>query len=156
MIGIAGTQYNSSSTASYSIGYYPGYTGQGYGYYASNGNVVKSDSAVVNLNTYATNDIIGIALDLDNDNLYFYKNGTIQNGGTAIDISSVTPDYGVWFPAVGDGSGTNTCTLDANFGNPPFTISSGNTDGNGYGNFEYSVPSGYLSLCTSNLSEVLG
>jgi hypothetical protein len=39
---------------------------------------------------------------------------------------------------------------------PTFTISSGNTDGNGYGNFEYAVPSGYLSLCTANLSEVLG
>jgi hypothetical protein len=43
-----------------------------------------------------------------------------------------------------------------NFGSPPYTISSGNTDGNGYGNFEYAVPSGYLSLCTKNLSEVLG
>ena len=40
-----------------------------------------------------------------------------------------------------------------NFGNPPYTISSGNTDGNGYGNFEYAVPSGYYSLNTKNLSE---
>ena len=29
-----------------------------------------------------------------------------------------------------------------NFGNPPFSISSGNADANGYGNFEYAVPSG--------------
>ena len=41
-----------------------------------------------------------------------------------------------------------------NFGNPPFTITTGNADANGYGNFEYAVPTGYLSLCTSNLSEV--
>ena len=40
-----------------------------------------------------------------------------------------------------------------NFGNPPFTISSGNADANGHGNFEYAVPSGYYSLCTKNLAE---
>ena len=155
VIGIVGTQYNSSATASYSIGYYPGYTGQGYGYFAFNGNVLKSDSAVVTLNTYTTGDIIGIALDLDNDDLYFYKNGTIQNGGTAIDISSVTPDYGVWFPAVGDGASTNTCTLDANFGNGYFgttAVTSGNQDDAGYGTFEYDVPTGYYTLNTKNIN----
>jgi len=41
---------------------------------------------------------------------------------------------------------------EANFGgSSPFTISSGNADGNGYGNFEYAVPDGYLALCTKNL-----
>jgi hypothetical protein len=34
-----------------------------------------------------------------------------------------------------------------------YTISSGNSDGNGYGNFEYSVPSGYYALNTKNLAE---
>ena len=43
--------------------------------------------------------------------------------------------------------------FEMNFGNPPFSISSGNSDGNGYGNFEYAVPSGYYSLCTKNLAE---
>jgi len=46
-----------------------------------------------------------------------------------------------------------TTTFQFNFGNPPFTISSGNSDASGYGNFEYAVPSGYLSLCTKNLPE---
>jgi hypothetical protein len=40
-----------------------------------------------------------------------------------------------------------------NFGSPAFAISSGNSDGNGYGNFEYAVPSGYYSLNTKNLAE---
>ena len=34
-----------------------------------------------------------------------------------------------------------------------FTISSGNADANGYGNFEYAVPSGVYSLNTKNLAE---
>ena len=40
-----------------------------------------------------------------------------------------------------------------NFGNPPHSIASGNSDANGYGNFEYAVPSGYYSLNTKNLAE---
>jgi hypothetical protein len=44
-------------------------------------------------------------------------------------------------------------TWELNFGSPAFTISSGNSDGNGYGNFEYAVPSGYYSLNSKNLSE---
>jgi hypothetical protein len=47
----------------------------------------------------------------------------------------------------------NTNTWEANFGNPAFAISSGNADANGYGNFEYAVPSGYYALCTKNLAE---
>ena len=34
-----------------------------------------------------------------------------------------------------------------------FSVSSGNADANGYGNFEYSVPNSYYSLCTKNLAE---
>jgi hypothetical protein len=40
-----------------------------------------------------------------------------------------------------------------NFGNPPFAITTGNEDANGYGNFEYEVPPGYYALCTKNLAE---
>jgi hypothetical protein len=40
-----------------------------------------------------------------------------------------------------------------NFGSPSYAISSGNADGNGFGNFEYAVPSGFFSLCTKNLAE---
>ena len=35
-------------------------------------------------------------------------------------------------------------------------ISSGNSDANGYGNFEYAVPSGYYALNTKNLAEYGG
>jgi hypothetical protein len=43
--------------------------------------------------------------------------------------------------------------VEYNFGSPSFTISSGNSDANGYGNFEYAVPSGYFALCTKNLAQ---
>jgi hypothetical protein len=40
-----------------------------------------------------------------------------------------------------------------NFGNPAYAISSSNTDGDGFGNFEFEVPNGYFSWCTKNLAE---
>ena len=55
--------------------------------------------------------------------------------------------------AFGDGAGADTATFLVNFGNPAFAISSGNSDANGYGNFEYAVPSGYYALCTKNLAK---
>jgi len=48
---------------------------------------------------------------------------------------------------------TSSSVADMNFGSPAFSISSGNADGNGYGNFEYSVPSGYYSINSKNLAE---
>ena len=101
--------------------------------------------------TFTANDIIGVAMDLDNGDIYFYKNGTIQNSGTAAftDLDSAIPVSGWCFYAFG----FNDAQVQLNTGNPPFSISSGNADGNGYGNFEYSVPSGYYALCTKNLAQ---
>ena len=62
----------------------------------------------------------------------------------------------VYHPGVSDDSGSTACTWELNFGNPPFSISSGNADENGYGNFEYAPPSGFYSLCTKNLAEFGG
>ena len=59
---------------------------------------------------------------------------------------------GVYHFACGK-AGSATTSIQANFGSPSYSISSGNSDGNGYGNFEYSVPSGYYALNTKNLAE---
>jgi len=52
--------------------------------------------------------------------------------------------------AVSSGSGAGDVSV--NFGSPPFSISSGNADANGYGDFEFAVPSGYLALNTANIA----
>ena len=151
---LIGITQNPTDSASQYLG---GDNNDSWGYYDNNGNIAHNASVVVTYDTWTTNDIIGLALDLDNSRLYFSKNGTWQNssdpanGTNGISIDSGYTYYIAW----GDLSAGNM-NASFNFGNPPFTISSGNTDGNGYGNFEYAVPSGYLSLCTKNLSEVLG
>jgi hypothetical protein len=111
--------------------------------------------------SYTDGDIIGVAVDLDNNAIYFSKNGVFQNSGDPTSGSTKTgaialtdPDStveGGYYFAVGEAS-SETSTHEANFGNPPFTISSGNADAAGHGNFEYAVPSGYFALCTKNLN----
>jgi len=125
----------------------------GIAYEAINGNRKIRGTPASYGNTYAPGDIIGVALNLDDNELTFYKNGTAQNSGTAIDISSYTPKTGVWHPAFGYDDGSYSGVFEANFGSPSFSISSGNADANGHGNFEYAVPSGFFALCTKNLAE---
>ena len=91
---------------------------------------------------------------MDNHKVYFSKNGTFQNSGdptsgsTGTGAQSITSGYNyTFFFGAYNGNGS------ANFGSPPYAISSGNADANGHGNFEYAVPSGYFSLNTKNLSE---
>ena len=43
--------------------------------------------------------------------------------------------------------------MEYNFGSPSYSISSGNTDANGYGNFEYPVKSGHYAINSANLAE---
>ena len=103
-------------------------------------------------------DILSIAVDSDNGKIYFAVNGTYVNSGDPANgtgaVYTNLPTGENLFPAitnyVGDGS---TATLLMNFGSPSFSISSGNSDANGYGNFEYSVPSGFYALNSKNLAE---
>ena len=124
-----------------------------YGYFGDDGNSRNNGSFSSYGNTYTAGDIIGMSINLDDNELKFYKNGTVQNSGTAISITAPASNgTGVYFIAVGDYEAANAVTWEVNFGNPTFTISSGNSDANGHGNFEYSVPSGYYALNTSNLN----
>ena len=107
---------------------------------------------------YDDDDIIGVAVDADNGAVYFAKNNTYQNSGNPTSGASKTG--GATFtlgnqmlPLAADNSSGSAGNHQYNFGNAPFSISSGNADANGYGNFEYAPPSGYYSLCTKNLAE---
>ena len=114
--------------------------------YTTSGLIYNNASSILDTGTTHTfNDVIGMAVDMDNGQVFFYKNGTIINSGSAC-ITGLSGDVFL-------GSGAGASIVDFNFGNAPYTISSGNTDGNGYGNFEYAVPSGYYALNTKNLAE---
>jgi len=165
IVGISDHSYRGSnqelSEDNYSYGYY-NYPSAGDGAVRANGSDV-----IASMPNFTTNDIIGVAVDLDNHKLYFSKNGTFINsadptsgstgtGAASIqDLSSVSTSYGqgVYFFSAGLWNTSNAGTYSANFGSAPYAISSGNADGNGFGNFEFAVPSGYFALCTKNLAE---
>ena len=107
--------------------------------------------------SYATGDILSFALDCDNAKLYLGKNGTWQksgdptSGATGTGAISITADL-TYAPGGNMRYASNQAAI--NFGGSPgFTVSSGNADAAGYGNFEYAPPSGYYALCTKNLAE---
>ena len=130
---------------------------EGWGY-VGQGNIKNNNADLFVASSYAVNDIIGVAMDLDNNKLYFAKNGTWQNSGVPTSGATGTGAFSLtsgqdYFFGMSDASLANTFTYKANFGSPAYTISSGNADANGYGNFEYSVPTGYYSLNTANLAE---
>jgi hypothetical protein len=125
--------------------------------YFSDGNLYTGNTSWGD--ALSDDDILMVAVDLDNSKIYFGINGTWQNSGdptsgaTGTGASSIAAsETGWWHFTVGDSS-SGTPTVECNFGNPAFAISSGNADGNGYGNFEYAPPSGYYALCTKNLAE---
>jgi hypothetical protein len=97
--------------------------------YWSNGQKQNNNSNSSYGASYTTNDVIGVALDLDAGTLVFYKNGTSQ--GTA--FSSIT---GTIAPGFGDTAASSSSTLVCNFGQRPFA---------------FSAPSGYKALVTTNL-----
>jgi hypothetical protein len=105
--------------------------------------------------TFGNGDIIGIALDYDNETISVYKNGsaivtnydygsqtyssTIKNGKT---IAPSLATYG-------------TGSIAFNFGNGYFgttAVSSAGTNASGNGIFEYDVPTGYTALSTKGLN----
>ena len=113
------------------------------------------------VNSYTTDDIVGCALDMDNRRAYFHKNGVYQGDPTPDPASS--PSGAGQMAAILANFTMSPCFMDdttasagqaaMNFGAPAYTIASGNADANGYGNFEYAVPSGYYALCTKNLAQ---
>ena len=134
----------------------------GVSYYANNGNKYLDGGNSSYGNDWKSGtglgDIMGIALDMDNGKVYFAKANTWQNSGDptsgatgtgAIDLPSPTKAYTMACAIY-----ANNNSIAINYGGYTYiTISSGASDANGYGTFEYAPPSGYYALCTKNLAE---
>jgi hypothetical protein len=146
MIGIA---QGYTDMAQRNINNYPGQVTDSYGINREGNLYVNGSNSGSQGFTLAQNDIVGVALDLASGtkNIKFYKNGSqvvSQNLSETLNDPYVFVTYA---------SSSQAGTGEWNFGNPPFTIASSNSDANGYGSFEYAVPSGYYALCSKNLGQ---
>lgn len=101
--------------------------------YYNNGQKVNSATYTNYGNSYANGDVIGIAFDADIGSLYFYKNGTVQNSGTAAFTGLTSSPY--FFACSVESS---TTANSWNFGQRPFS---------------YTPPTGFKALNTTNLSD---
>ena len=123
--------------------------------YLKDGNTSVGGSETSGFASYGNGDTVMVAMDLDNGKVYFGVNGTWGNSGDPTSGSSGTGARSI---TVGGNTWTFGVSVfasrwEANFGSPMYSISSGNSDAEGFGNFEFAVPSGYFSLCTKNLAE---
>ena len=124
------------------------------GFYNADGGETRIDNTVStgDYGLFAANDILGFYLDCDNNQFTIYKNGSSHVSATNLGTgrTDLVP-IAVYYFYSGKGEG------EYNFGGcQSFTISSGNTDANGYGNFEYSPTIGgvnYYAINTKNLAE---
>ena len=130
----------------------------GNAFYGSNGQTrVGSASADTGPASYTDDDIIGVAIDLDNNKIHFHKNGSYQrssdpaNNTGGDSLSSSYNNY--WTPWMSKDDTSNNAVVEFNFGNPTFTVSSSEADDNSIGSFEYDVPAGYFSICSKNIAE---
>ena len=106
--------------------------------------------AQTSLGAIVADDIIGVAFDVTNGTLQFYKNGSTIGS----QITSIATAGKLWRFGVNGYDGT--WVMHSNFGNGYFgttAVSSAGTNASGNGIFEYDVPTGYTALSTKGLNE---
>ena len=122
--------------------------------YRNNGQKINNGSQTSYGSSWTNGDVIGVLVDSDAGEIFFYKNGTIQNSGTAAYTGLDMTKH--FMPAFSDRTTSNNGRMSFNFGQDGTfegQKSSGNSDSNGIGDFAYSVPTDALALCSKNLPE---
>ena len=152
-----------AATASKNYSYYIGYTtsshGLGYGMYSGDGYYYTngSSTAITGAATMSAGDIIMLAVDLDNNKIWWGENGTwYDSGNPASNTGGISIQASTEYVF-----GTSTSSSEdyfVNFGQDSTfggdESAGGNTDTNGVGDFKYAVPSGFQCLASSSQSTV--
>ncbi len=118
--------------------------------YASNGQIYSTSgwTSAGTAPTYTNGDIIGCTVDLENNEIKWYKNGTLAYTISSISfVGDVITPHSQW--------DENSAVGSFNFGNGYFgttAVSSAQNPDDGIGIFEYDVPTGYRALCTKSIN----
>jgi hypothetical protein len=144
-VGILGDGYVDNSWGS---------IGDGAVYVSSDGTKNIDGSSSAYGNTWDDGDIISVALDMDGGTVTCYKNG-VSEGEMASGLTGAKR-FGLLSAS---GLSSPSRQFVANFGSDGSfagnKTAQGNQDDNDVGDFYYEPPSGYLALCTDNLSAAL-
>ena len=140
--------------------HYLGQTVDSVGFYTGDGNYYKGAGAVSYGSAVTSGQVVGCALDLTNNFIYFSINGTWQNSG--VPTSGASGTGGISLPSGMTGGefmclsvSPNESYLECNYGNGYFgttVISSEGTNASNIGKFEYDVPTGFTALSAKGLN----
>jgi hypothetical protein len=92
--------------------------------------------------TFTTNDVIGCAIDLDNQKIWWSKNGTFQNSGdpaAGTNAAFTNLTAGLFYRFCISHAGSTATDVTGNFGQT--------------GGFTYTPPTGFNALSTANLPD---
>ena len=116
----------------------------------------SNESTSTGLTEFQASVVVGVATDFDNNTFTLTTNGSAYG---SVDFDSTSPtqdltDGTIWLPK-SELANDAVALVTFNFGQDSTfngqISAGGNADGNGVGNFKYSVPSNHLALCTKNL-----
>ena len=108
----------------------------------------------------ASGDIFMLAVDMDNNKFWIGKNGTWMASGNPAAGTNPTHEGAAFAPEkemvfVGSFYAGRATDIRWNFGQDSTfmgaTTAGSNADANGYGDFKYAPPSGFLTLCSQNM-----
>ena len=163
--GIASMEQLNNNSGYSSAGAHLGESGKNWsiGYYQANGKLDEQQNSGYTTTsgwggTVSQNQIVGVALDMDNHKLYMSVNNVYQNSGNPVTGANAitfddTETVAIANTGYSLGSGNDTIT-GYNFGGyRTGGLPDNATDENGYGAFRYAPPSGYYALCTKHLAE---
>jgi len=127
VVSIFGITTGKATSTTQQLGYLP----DDLGLYSSNGKVYNNNVAAASaIGTYALNDVMGIALDMDAKTVKFYKNNSL--------LGTVTlPSNDPYYPAFGDFDGGGTATWVTRFASADWS---------------YSAPTDHLAVTQDNLA----
>ena len=115
--------------------------------YFNDGRIYNNNSqGQTGLTSFTSGTIVGVAMDLDNNTVQFYNNGSTVGNTVSISADKFY-HFGV--------SGYNSTQISCNFGNGYFgttAVSSAGTNASGIGIFEFDVPTNYRALSTKGLN----
>ena len=109
--------------------------------YAPNGNTIGTGGGAYG-DTFTTNDVIGCAIDLDNQKIWWSKNGTFQNSGdpaAGTNAAFTNLTAGLFYRFCISHAGSTATDVTGNFGQT--------------GGFTYTPPTNFLALSTANLTD---
>ena len=110
----------------------------------------NNSSTQASVGSWAQGDVAAVAINLDASpkTVQFYKNNSTIGTAENINTSAEGP-FTVMIYAHNAGTWHINAGQDSTFGGA--LSAGGNADGNGFGDFKYSPPSGFNALCSANL-----